>query len=84
MFKMLKYNCFPELLFFINPVLPSYDYSTRQIHKFRLPFPRTNCIRESFFYQTIDSWHGLEGPIKTLPTLKAFKAASINFYLNKY
>ena len=84
MYKMLKLNRFPELLTFINLSLGTQNYPTRQSQYYLLPFPRVNCIRESFMYQIISIWNELDPEIKNLETLSSFKNACYQFYINKY
>ena len=84
MYKMLYCDCFPELLLFVNPTLPSHNYGTRRTNVFSLPFPKTQCVRESFSFQVIKIWNELNEVIKTKTTLRAFKLACNNFFVLSY
>ena len=84
LYRMLKLGHFPEILSFINPTSGVHEHETRQSNQFRLPFPRVECIRESFVYQILSAWNGLASEIKSLESLVQFKSACHKFYLNKY
>ena len=84
MFKMLKLGHLPFILATINPTINQHNYETRQRSDFMLPFPRTQCIRESFQYQILDCWNKLDPEVRNLDSLSAFKKACHQFYLQQY
>ena len=62
--------------------LTPHPCETRQRSDFMLPFPRTQCIRESFQYQILDCWIKLDSEIRNLDSLSAFKKACHQLYLH--
>ena len=84
MFKMLKLDQLSSILDLLNLRNCPHAYTTRQTDDYVLPFPRTQCIRESFYYQIIDCWNTLDPEIKNLTSLSSFKKACHRYYLDQY
>ena len=84
MFKILNFNLYPTLQNCLTLRTLNHSYSTRNIDKFVIPFPRVNCIKTSYKYQFVSIYNELSEYVKSSNTVQNFKTNLRQFILDQY
>ena len=84
MYRVINLNELPSLRNNVILTLASHDYQTRNASNLVLPYPRTEVIRMSYKYQFVSVWNSIPESIRLLPSLKLFKKALTDHFLNMY
>ena len=79
-YRVIKLNQFPSLQGALDLREQSHSYATRVTEQFVVSFPRVEAVRMSFKYQFVKIWNTLPNYIKTLESLKTFKAATRDLF----
>ena len=84
MYRVVRMNACPTLQLNLDLKYPQHNYGTRNRNDPIVPFPRVDCIKINFQYQTIKIWNDLPPVIRDSNSLGIFKKKLIEYALAQY
>ena len=84
MYKVIRMNICPTLQSNLALRYPQHGYGTRNRNDPIIPFPRVNCVKINYKYQSVKIWNEIPVFIRDSNSIGIFKKKLIEYFLSLY